>query len=158
MRTLKTILGALVLLLLTGCEQKTPPALDMPRPTVTRTQPPEEVSAVRPTPRLSLRAKRLGDVIVHAHQIGYLEPGRTNRFELELFDTSEWPGLPRAWVGSKETDARWHRESHDAEGRTLIFMLPVPNPIPANSMLWISLPSPEQAGERTAAGFNLARE
>ncbi|MFT5131399.1 MAG: hypothetical protein ACI8W8_005035 [Rhodothermales bacterium] len=147
----------LILVQLCGCggdEQETA-ALNMPAPTPIEEQPGEPPPLEAPKQRLSMNAIKVGDIVLQGVQIGALEPGGEAEFELRLFNTTEWPGTPEAWVGDEKAASINSRRGEEMAGNAYRFVLPLPSPIASSSRLWVRLPTPE--GKAETGAFKLQR-
>jgi len=105
-------------------------------------------------PKKTLGKADIGGFVVEVTLIGEVKAGAEAAVDVTLTaetgKTTAEPQAVRAWVGAEsgESKAKLDKEGKDYHGH-----IDVPNPIPADSQLWIEVQDAE--GKKSAKGFSL---
>jgi len=146
--TIKTLfISITICLVLLGCTSESDSQEQAPRPRATAPTP----QVVPVTPSRTTVTMSLAGITLKVAIKGTLSPGA--EIDVELLQTSGSPAIAiRLWVGnetgvgSAKTKSHSHGASHHAVPQA-------PNPLPANSALWIEIES--AMGERESGSIAL---
>ena len=146
--TIKTLfISITICLVLLGCTSESDSQEQAPRPRATAPTP----QVVPVTPSRTTVTMSLAGITLKVAIKGTLSPGA--EIDVELVQTSGSPAIAiRLWVGnetgvgSAKTKSHSHGASHHAVPQA-------PNPLPANSALWIEIES--AMGERESGSIAL---
>jgi hypothetical protein len=128
------------------------PAASKPQPAAEHKDDHDHDGGVHGGPKHDLGNQKVGDLTIAVKQVGEVTAGKEGTFEITVTGASK-PKAIRAWVGvntgegSTKVKARETHEFFDAD-------LEVPDPLPANSKLWIEL---ELANETKTISFDLKK-
>ena len=146
--TIKTLfISITVCLALIGCTSESDSQEQAPKPRVTL--PPPQVVPVAPS--RTTASLSLAGITLRVTMKGTLQPGA--EIDVQLVQTSGSPAIGiRLWVGNESGVGSVKTKSH-SHGASHHAIPQAPNPLPANSALWIEVES--AMGERESGSIAL---